>query len=284
MGEGGRARIDSELSEGTCRGDKGLLNTACKSVVPRSRRPPTYLRQYDCRPPPIVIPLLSTIQLVLFIYDGVRLGGITASGPVDPESPLIYSPYRRREVWRLLTYMLVHVGWVHIVYNLIVQLLVGLPLELVHKWWRVGIVYLCGVLAGSLATSVLDPRVFLAGASGGVYALLTAHLADLVLNWAEMEFAFVRLGILLLLAGTDVGVAIYNRYGTETGNKVAYTAHLAGALAGLLMGHVALRNLRLLRWERVLWWVSLVTYLLLVLVMVVFNAAAPEGYFPPQDV
>ena len=49
--------------------------------------------------------------------------------------------------------------YVHITTNLLVQLLVGLPLELVHRWWRIAIVYLCGVLAGSLGTSVFDSKV-----------------------------------------------------------------------------------------------------------------------------
>ena len=62
------------------------------------------------------------------------------------------------------------------------------------------------------------PQVFLAGASGGVYAILAAHLADLIMNWAEMEFAIVRLLFLMLLVGTDVGVAVYGRY-TGTGNN-----------------------------------------------------------------
>ena len=39
--------------------------------------------------------------------------------------------------------------------------------------------------SGSLGTSTLDPNVFLAGASGGVYALIAAHLATLILNWRE---------------------------------------------------------------------------------------------------
>ena len=50
---------------------------------------------------------------------------------------------------------------------------------MVHGWWRVLLVYLAGVVAGSLGTSVSDPRVFLAGASGGVYALITAHIASI---------------------------------------------------------------------------------------------------------
>lgn len=279
-----QAQVDPERIHDNGQHRRGVCDTVACSVVPRSQRPPSYMAQYNCRPPPLLLPIISIVQLSVFIYDGVRLGGITSSGPVDPESPLIYSPYRRREVWRILSYMLVHVGWVHITTNLLVQLLVGVPLELVHKWWRVGIVYLCGVVAGALATSVLDPRVFLAGASGGVYALLTAHLANLVINWAEMELAVGRLIVLLLLAGADMGIAIYNRYATGPDRKVAYIAHIAGALAGLLIGHVVLRNLRPLRWERVLWWISLVTFLVLIFIMALFNAVAPDGYFPEQDV
>lgn len=61
------------------------------------------------------------------------------------------------------------------------QLVIGIPLEMVHKWWRVMIVYLAGVIAGSLATSVTDPHIYLAGASGGVYALIFAHLASMII-------------------------------------------------------------------------------------------------------
>lgn len=35
--------------------------------------------------------------------------------------------------------------------------------------------------AGSLGTSVFDTDVYLVGASGGVYALLAAHLANVLL-------------------------------------------------------------------------------------------------------
>jgi rhomboid-related protein 1/2/3 len=69
----------------------------------------------------------------------------------------------------------------HLVVNLFVQLLLGLPLEMVHRWWRVLIVYVAGVVAGSLGTSVFDPYTRLAGASGGVYALLFAHIATIIL-------------------------------------------------------------------------------------------------------
>lgn len=69
----------------------------------------------------------------------------------------------------------------HLVVNLAVQLMLGIPLEMVHRWWRVLIIYFTGVFAGSLLTSVTDPFVKLAGASGGVYALITAHIATIIM-------------------------------------------------------------------------------------------------------
>ena len=65
--------------------------------------------------------------------------------------------------------------------NIIVQILLGTPLEMVHGWWRVLLIYVVGVLAGSLFTSVVDPNVYLVGASGGSYALITAHVATIIL-------------------------------------------------------------------------------------------------------
>lgn len=78
------------------------------------------------------------------------------------------------------------------------QLLVGLPLEMVHGYGRIACIYIAGVLAGSLGTSVFDPDVYLVGASGGVYALLAAHLANVMLNYNNMQYGFLRIvGVLL---------------------------------------------------------------------------------------
>ena len=45
------------------------------------------------------------------------------------------------------------------------------------------LVYVFGVIAGSLWTNVMRPTVFLSGASGGVYALITAHLGTVIMNF-----------------------------------------------------------------------------------------------------
>ena len=43
-------------------------------------------------------------------------------------------------------------------------------------------IYIVGLLSGSLATSLPDPEVFLAGSSGGVYALMVESYHGRYLN------------------------------------------------------------------------------------------------------
>ncbi|GAB6033720.1 hypothetical protein CHUAL_013833 [Chamberlinius hualienensis] len=140
-----------------------------------------YMNEYNCHPPPIFIILISIVELGVFIYYAIMMGGVYATGPVPMNSLLIYNPSRRYEAWRYLSYMLIHSGYCHITFNLLMQLLLGVPLEMVHKWWRVAIIYFAGVLAGSLGTSISDPYVYLAGASAGDYSIITAHLATVIL-------------------------------------------------------------------------------------------------------
>ena len=60
-------------------------------------------------------------------------------------------------------------------------------LETIHGPYRVAAIYFSGGLTGALMTSVTDPGTFLAGASGGVYALMIAHAPTVILNWREMK-------------------------------------------------------------------------------------------------
>lgn len=69
---------------------------------------------------------------------------------------------------------------------------------MVHGSARIACVYLAGVLAGSLGTSVFDPEVYLVGASGGVYALLAAHLANVMLNYNNMQYGIIRLAAIFI--------------------------------------------------------------------------------------
>lgn len=201
--------------------------------------------------------------------------GTSVNGPAA--TLFIYNPRRRDEAWRFVTYMFVHVGVMHILMNLIVQLFLGVALELVHHWWRVALVYIAGVAAGSMGTSIVNPRIYLAGASGGVYALITAHIATIIMNWHEMEYAFLQLLVFVVFCGTDVGFSIY-RHLNDPYDRVGYMAHLCGAIAGLLVGIGVLRNLHVRSYEKKVWWVAVTLYVSLMVAGCCFHIFYPD-YF-----
>lgn len=95
-----------------------------------------------------------------------------------------------------------------------------------------------------------------------------------------MSYPAVQLLLFLVVTASDIGTAIYNRYVLDTEEHIGYVAHFAGAVAGLLVGLNVLRNLDISTTERVVWWMSMVTFLGLISVGVIWNLAWP-AYFPP---
>merc|ERR1711909_76112 len=100
-------------------------------------------------------------------------------------------------------------------------------------------IYLAGVLAGSMASAVVDPAVVLVGASGGVYALVSAHLANVILNGDVMSklSRILRTVSVLVILVVDFSFSIYRRLKEgDGGEQVSFAAHVAGSIAGLSMG------------------------------------------------
>lgn len=101
----------------------------------------------------------------------------------------------------------------HLWSNVIFQLILGIPLEIVHHWKRIAVIYVSSVVGGSLFITVLSPKMYVAGASAGVYGLLFSHLSTIILNWNEMDRKCCRLFWLLAYIFFDIGFSIYEENG-----------------------------------------------------------------------
>lgn len=257
-----------------------LLKQTAEFIVPYKY---SYQNQYSCSPPPVFMVAISLLQVIIFTYNSAvmfkEIGYIGVNGPVPYCSNLIYNPDKRHQIWRYITYMFIHAGLFHVIFNVLVQLVLGIPLEMVHGWWRVMLVYVSGVLAGSLWTSVIRPSVYLSGASGGVYALITAHLGTVIMNFREMTCPWTRIFVVCIVTFTDVIVYIYDTYIVGHENPISYPAHISGAATGLLVGITCLKNLRWETHERYIWAFSVFTFVILMLVAIVWNVAFPS-HFP----
>uniref|UniRef100_A0A0R3RFF1 Rhomboid domain-containing protein n=1 Tax=Elaeophora elaphi TaxID=1147741 RepID=A0A0R3RFF1_9BILA len=249
---------------------KVLMYSVADTVIAKTDRPivHTYIDEYNCLPPPIFVLSISLLQVATFVYymcgRSENLFTYCAGCWIDGTiGPFLFAPSLRYQAWRFFSYQFLHQGIIHLLPNIIFQIVIGVPLELVHKMWRIAVIYLMAVCLGearALLQYALDPSVYLIGCSAGVYALIGAHLSNLIINWAEMPFRLVRLLIISAYIFTDTASAIYRRFQTDECDRVSYTAHIAGAVTGLLMGVIILHNLKALYWERILTVVSLVLF------------------------
>ncbi|XP_016993962.2 protein rhomboid [Drosophila takahashii] len=226
---------------------------------------------------PWFILVISIIEIAIFAYDRYTMPAqnFGLPVPIPSDSVLVYRPDRRLQVWRFFSYMFLHANWFHLGFNIVIQLFFGIPLEVMHGTARIGVIYMAGVFAGSLGTSVVDSEVFLVGASGGVYALLAAHLANITLNYAHMKSASTQLGSVVIFVSCDLGYALYTQYfdggAFAKGPQVSYIAHLTGALAGLTIGFLVLKNFGHREYEQMIWWLALGVYCAFTVFAIVFN-------------
>ncbi|MEE6497658.1 hypothetical protein FKM82_002804 [Ascaphus truei] len=170
---------------------KRFVRYVAYEILPGEMERRWYFYQHRPCPPPIFMAAVTLTQIIVFLCYGVRLNKwvLQTYHPEYMKSPLVYHPGHRARAWRFLTYMFMHVGLEQLGFNTLLQLMIGVPLEMVHGVLRISFLYLAGVLAGSLAVSVTDMRAPLVGGSGGVYALCSAHLANVVMCSVLNQYA-----------------------------------------------------------------------------------------------
>ena len=128
------------------------------------------------------------------------------------------------EWWRVFTAAFLHIGPVHLAFNMLALLMFGSELERRLGRWRYLALYVLSALGGAAAIQLLgDPRVPVAGASAAIYGLLGALAVLMLAGRQDLR------GLLTLLA---INVVISFLPG------ISLLGHLGGLLAGALAGGV----------------------------------------------
>jgi membrane associated rhomboid family serine protease len=150
-------------------------------------------------------------------------------------------------VWQLGTYMFLHGGILHILFNMLALWMFGTELE--HLWgtrFFLKFYFVTGIGAGLLTTlfSLLPFSVaqslhqsVVVGASGAIYGLLLAYALYFPDRPIYMYFVFpIPAKIFVLIMGA---IAFYSSM-SEVGGGVANATHLGG----LLVGYIYLKSVR----------------------------------------
>ncbi|XP_014908910.1 rhomboid-related protein 3 isoform X1 [Poecilia latipinna] len=137
-----------------------LVRHVAYETLPREVDRKWYFDSYTYCPPPWFILAITIAEVAVFMYYGIQLDRLVlqVSSPSFLKSPLPYHPQLRAQAWRYFSYIFMHTGIEHLSLNMAMQLLVGVPLEMVHGALRIGLIYVCGVLAGGDNSSNLHPE------------------------------------------------------------------------------------------------------------------------------
>ncbi|XP_036409340.1 rhomboid-related protein 1 isoform X3 [Megalops cyprinoides] len=221
--------------------------------------------------------------IIVFLCYGIMLNKwvLQTYQPEFMKSPLVYHPGHRAQVWRFFSYMFMHVGLEQLGFNALLQLMIGVPLEMVHGILRISLLYMAGVVAGSLTVSITDMRAPVVGGSGGVYALCSAHLANVVMNWAGMRcpYKLLRMILALVCMSSEVGRAVWLRFSPplpSSGPQPSFMAHLSGAVVGISMGLLILRSYEESLQGQCSWWVIIFAFVTFLLFAIFWNIFAYE--------
>ena len=138
--------------------------------------------------------------------------------------------------WRLVTYMFLHGGLMHIAFNMWCLWELGALCESLYGRWTYAAIYLITGVAGGVASVGWNPGVLSVGASGAIFGLAGALMASFYLG----EFSLPREAIkgtlrsLLFFVGFNVlfGIMI---------SGVDNACHAGGLVSGLIAGALIAR-------------------------------------------
>ncbi len=168
---------------------------------------------------PVVTYTILAVTVASYFLDMVwpSVGGFLAFNPVAA----YFQP------WRFLTVSLVHAGFFHILFNMMMLYLLGTNAERIMGHWRFLSLYLLSTAGGSfaaLAWTLVQPETlstWTVGASGAIYGLLGAVLVQQLLTRTNPTSILVLLGINLLYSFTAGGIS--------------WQGHLGGLIVGALV-------------------------------------------------
>jgi membrane associated rhomboid family serine protease/Flp pilus assembly protein TadD len=182
-------------------------------------------------------PPVTTALLVLNVAVFLAIAA-TAHTLLEPPSPVLlrfganWGPLSLDgQPWRILTANYVHIGFLHIAFNMWALWQLGWLSERIFGGWTYFLTYTACGIAGSLASLFFHPLDVGAGASGAIFGLVGALISALYLGKLPFPEA-ARKGLLKNLL---IVVAVNLYLGAHT-RGIDNSAHLGGLIMGLGVG------------------------------------------------
>jgi membrane associated rhomboid family serine protease len=202
----------------------------------------------------IVLPESTPVVKTLIIINAIfyllmMLSRGTAYFFIDQFSLVPYSVTHEFQLWRLVTYMFLHGGMMHILFNMLFLWWFGSELE---KLWGPAMFlryyFVTGIGGGLFHLFQPNSVIPVIGASGAIMGILLAY----GLKWPNRTVLLwfiipIKMKYLVILS---VAIEFIGAINTSGGGGIAHLAHLGGIVVGFLY----------LNLNRFRWWLKDVRY------------------------
>jgi rhomboid protease GluP len=196
------------------------------------------VNQYQPAPRPVTMRLplyrprvtyvMIAINIVVFVIETLAGGSESQRVLINLGAnvgPLVTTG----DYWRLFTANFLHIGLMHIAFNLYALYIVGTEVEMFYGPWRFLVIYLLSGLSGAIASYAFTYGLS-AGASTAIFGLIGTLVAFFTRNRAVFgEMSRTRLTNLIVV------IAINVFYGLSAG-FIDNWGHVGGFIGGFILG------------------------------------------------
>ena len=179
-----------------------------------------------------ITPLLVYVNVVVFIL--MVISGLNFFKPEGIE--LLSWGANSRSVtldgqwWRLISHCFIHIGFIHLIFNMAALIYIGLSLEPYLGKTRFLAAYILTGIAAGLASLTWHEETVSAGASGAIFGMFGVFLSLLTTDIVDRN---IRSRVLI----TMVYFVIYNLADGFLKGGVDNAAHIGGLASGIAIGY-----------------------------------------------
>ena len=174
---------------------------------------------------PIVTWIIIALCIIMFFVSGMGYDTYTLVRYGANFSGLV----RNGELYRLVTYMFLHAGIVHIGLNMYSLYIIGPRVEDFFGKWKYALIYFISGICGGLLSIGVTPNVVSVGASGAIFGLFGA-LIYFGYNYRGYIGAMIRSQV--------VPIVIYNLFMGLFIPGIDMWGHVGGLIGGILTANM----------------------------------------------
>jgi len=147
--------------------------------------------------------LVCSIMLIASIgANGWVVDSVTANPMIGPSAETLIDMGAKEsnlivnegQGFRLLAPMILHAGFIHYMVNMLALWFIGSAVERIHGYAAASIIFVISSLGGTIMSAVFLPEFVSVGASGGIFGLIGACLADIFMNWNMLFSTYLNDG------------------------------------------------------------------------------------------